>query len=117
MISQELKNKATELRKNSYSYNFISRETGISKSMLSYWFSEKNWSKNIEKGNRINNAEESTRRIVLMNEARKKKYLERKSDIESEATIEFEKYKNNPLFIAGLMLYSGEGDKSIKTGK
>jgi predicted transcriptional regulator len=117
MIPLELKNKATELRKNGSSYNFISRETGISKSMLSYWFSEKSWSKNIEKKNRLNNTEVSTKRILIINEVRKKKYLETKNNIELKATVEFEKLKHNPLFVAGLMLYSGEGDKSIKTGK
>jgi len=117
MISQELKNKAEELRKNGSSYNKISKEMGISKSMLSYWFGEKNWSKGIERKNRENSIEKSTKRIILMNDARKRKSLAKKDEIEYEATIEFEKYKDNSLFVAGLMLYSGEGDKSTKTGK
>lgn len=117
MIPQRLKEKATELRKIGKSYNYIQKETGISKSMLSYWFSETIWSEGVRKINNKNNVEESSKRMFLMNEVKKIKKLETKDKIELEASVEFEKYKNNPLFVAGLMLYSGEGDKSMKTGK
>ncbi len=116
MISLELKQKAINLRKNGKSYNVITAETGISKGMLSYWFSKSNWSEITLMQNVAINREESRKRFLKMNK-QKSLDLRKKYDlVELHAIREFEQFKNEPLFIASLMLYFGEGDKSTSTG-
>jgi len=66
MISLELKQKAINLRKNGKSYNVITAETGISKGMLSYWFSKSNWSEITLMQNVAINREESRKRFLKM---------------------------------------------------
>lgn len=112
MIKQELKNKAIELRKSGANYNLISKETGITKGMLSYWFSKEKWSIDVLKKNKEINIKESRERILLMNKQRSIQLSEKYRLVEKEAVLEYQKFKNDPLFIAGLMLYLGEGDKS-----
>ncbi|MEI6843313.1 MAG: hypothetical protein WCK48_02300 [bacterium] len=112
MVSQELKQKAIELRKLGKSYGFINRETGISSSMLSYWFSNKEWSKKIALKNNKENIKNSTKKIISMNKQRRLNLSEKYKLAEEEATVQFEKFKNDPMFIGALMLYVGEGDKS-----
>ena len=113
MIKEEFKNRAYELRKLGRSYNFIKKELGISKSTLSYWFQYIDWSRNVKQKNAKEIEKISTNRIILMNKARRKQSIERHEKMKEEAIEEFEKYKDNPVFIGGLMLYLEEGDKSI----
>lgn len=117
MIKEEFKNKAYNLRKLGKSYNFISKELNIPKSTLSYWFKYLTWSRDMKNKNAKEVEKESTNRIILMNKARKEKSVEKHEKMKKEALEEFEKYKNNPLFVGGLMLYLGEGDKSMNTGQ
>lgn len=112
MISQELKEKAIELRKLGKSYGEIEKETSVSRSMLSYWFNKPEWPKNVLIENKKRNAEESRQRIILINQRRVLLLSEKYRLVEEKATIQFEKLKNDPIFIAALMLYLGEGDKS-----
>lgn len=116
MIKEEFKRRAWELRKEGRSYNYIRKELKVSKSTLSYWFQYLDWSREIKNRNAKEVEKTSTNRIILMNNTKKKLSLEKHENMRREAAEEFEKYKNNPIFIAGLMLYLGEGDKSIKTG-
>lgn len=115
MISQELKKKAFELRRNGMSYGDIKKETGIALGMLSYWFSKLDWSKAIIENNRMTNISNSKNRILYMNEIRSAKLIEKYDLAKNEASRDYNEFKNDPLFIASLMLYAGEGDKSPKT--
>lgn len=116
MIKEEFKSKAFNLRKLGKSYNFITKELGISKSTLSYWFQYIDWSKDIRNKNAKEIEKESANRMVFLNKAKKKLSVQKHEKMKKEAVEEFEKYKNDPIFIAGLMLYLGEGDKSTNTG-
>lgn len=49
-----------------------------------------------------------------MNQAKKQKTIERHNLYKDEALKEFEKLKNNPLFLTGLAIYWGEGEKANK---
>jgi len=108
------KERAFELRKTGKTYREIKKSLGISLSTLSGWFKDEKWSEDISKNNKEIQIKNSVIRLKILNEKRrlmlKKKYLE----IEEQAKREFEINKNNPLFMAGLMLYAGEGDKSSK---
>ncbi len=112
MISRELKEKAIELRKLGKSYREIEKETSVRVGMLSYWFSKMEWSQNVLKQNKKRNREESRRRILLINRERTVNLGEKYRLVEEEAIQQFGEFKNDSLFIAALMLYLGEGDKS-----
>lgn len=85
---------------------------GIPKSTLSYWFNYLSWSREIKDQNSEKIKEISTKRIILMNEVRRKQAQKEHTKMKEEAEVEFEIYKDNPVFIGSLMLYLGEGDKS-----
>ena len=105
---------AIKLRKKKKSYNEISKLLGIPKSTLHYWFRDLKWSKSIkreltEKAQRL-----SKKRMKAMASANKKRWQEWRKQHRQEAKKEFPFLKSNPLFVAGLMLYWGEGDSSLK---
>lgn len=103
--------KALELRKEGKNYREIKEILGVSKGTLSAWFKNFDWSTDLSKVNHTFNY--SPEKIHLMHEARRKNLNNIYSLAREEAQNEFEKYRNEPLFIAGLMVYAGEGDHSI----
>ena len=108
------KERAFELRKEGKTYREINKLMTISQGTLCEWFKNEEWSRHIGKSNTEKHIKISTERLNKLNEGRRimleKKY---KKTLE-EAKKEFEIYKNDPLFTAGLMLYAGEGDKRTK---
>ena len=48
-------------------------------------------------------------KVAVMNRAREKHRLEHYAEVRKRAKISFEQYKDDPLFIAGIMLYWAEG--------
>ena len=105
------KEKAFELRRAGNSYKGIEKLLGVSRSTLSEWFRNEEWSKNVKTLNTDKHILISTSRLLKMNEARKIMLEKKYRAVEEEAIHEFEINKNDPLFMAGLMLYAGEGDK------
>ena len=110
------KHLAIKLRKQGKSYNKISKELDIPKSTLADWFSNANWSIGIKK-ELIRKANYITRkRLVLINKRRRLMWEEWREKAREQARRDFIKLKSNPLFIAGIMIYWGEGDGNIKNG-
>jgi hypothetical protein len=105
------KDKAFMLRKSGKSYLEISEELKISKGTLSGWFAKEEWSTRIR--NKLTAKSEllSTIRLRELNNVRGVNLDKAYKEARLEAQNEFEVLKYNPLFIAGLMLYWGEGDK------
>lgn len=105
------KRQAFTLRKNGLSYNAISKKLGVPKSTLSEWFSELSWSKSLRK--------DLTRRAFLkiypqlqaMNEARSRQWEEWREKARKGALADFQKLRTDPLFVSGVMIYWGEGDR------
>ncbi len=108
------KEKIFELRRQGKSYRQIEGETGVSRATLSAWFKGLEWSKHATTINSFNSIEESRAHIVRLNASRKQKLAQEYERIELEATAQYQIYKNEPLFWAGLMAYAGEGDKHNK---
>ena len=106
--------KAIELRKQGKTYREIQILLGISRSTLCDWFKDKEWSKHIKKSNTEKHIKISTEHLLKMNEGRRIMLEKKYKKVEEEAEKEFEIYKDDPLFMAGLMLYAGEGDKLDK---
>lgn len=111
-----LKEKAITLRKKGYSYNEINRNLKISKSTLSGWFKNENFSRVI-KANLIKlsqkNALNHLKKMALTN---KIKWEEIHSNYRKKAKEEFSNLVLDPLFTTGLVIYWGEGDKRLKNG-
>jgi len=108
--------KAFRLRKLGKSYNQISVILNINKSTLSGWFRNFDWSKDVKKKLIEKSKKTSSKRLIKLNNIEKKKWNQYYIEAEKEATKEFEGIKKNKLFIAGIVIYWGEGDKSFKNG-
>jgi AcrR family transcriptional regulator len=104
---------AIKLRKKGMSYNKISKELGIPKSTMHYWFRNEPWSQEIKKELNRRNIYVAKKRLRLIIKARKEKWKKWREAHRQAAKKEFPHLKKNPLFLAGLMLYWGEGDSKI----
>ena len=107
------KNKAFYLRRSGKTYSQISQDLSVSKGTLSDWFSKCSWSQDIKNRNDDKNIIISKERINKLNVGRKLSLIIKYKKAEIEATQEWKRFKKDPFFIAGLMLYWGEGDKSL----
>lgn len=108
------KHLAIKLRKQGKSYNKISRELGIPKSTLSEWFSGKNWSQNIKEELVRKALYIAKKRLRAINKERRGKWAEWHRQCQKQAQKEFPRLKKNPLFLAGLIIYWGEGDSKME---
>lgn len=109
------KENALVLRKSGKSFLEIKKELGIPKSTLSGWFNGQGWSKELsvelfEKAKKAH-----TVRLQELNRVRGQNLKKLYGEAVSEAVEEFELLKYHPLFIAGLMIYWGEGNKVSKS--
>lgn len=102
---------AFNLRKQGKSYREIQNELGMSRATLGAWFKDVEWSKHTKHQNSNRNIALSKDRILKLNIARKDKLIDLYKKVEEEAIKEFEIFRKDPLFMAGLMIYAGEGDK------
>jgi len=102
-----------KLRQQHLSYNDIAIKLNISKSTVSYWLKNKDWSENIKQKLQKINRKSSQNNIEKMAIANRKKWQSWYQNARDEATKEFQYLKGIPLFIAGNMLYWGEGDSNI----
>jgi hypothetical protein len=107
---------AIKLRKQKKSYNKISKELNVSKSTLAYWFKDKDWSQKIKKELTKNALYVAKKRLRLINKSRKEKWDKWHKKCRKQARKDFIHLKKDPLFLAGLMLYWGEGDSKIENG-
>jgi len=105
------KPQAFELRKQGKSYREIENLIGVCRSTLCEWFRDEAWSKHIKGLNNDKRNQISTEHLLKLNEGRRIMLEEKYKNTEEDAVQEYEIYKNDPLFSAGLMLYAGEGDK------
>jgi lambda repressor-like predicted transcriptional regulator len=108
---RELFRIAEKLRRKGWSYSEINKQVGISKSTLSSWFSDKKWSQLIRDQLVHMHKEKNVNRLVQINKSRTLQTLQRHDQYRKEAKLEFETLKNNPLFLVGLSIYWGEGEK------
>ena len=105
---------ATKLRKKGASYNKICKDLNIPKSTMHYWFRNLRWSKNIKKKLTEKAQRQATKRLRTVVKAQKKRWESQRKQYREEARKEFPILKSSPLFLAGLMLYWGEGDSKIE---
>jgi hypothetical protein len=105
---------AVEMRKSGKSYNEILAALKIPKATLSDWFSKEDWSNNIRKKLTETAYQAHSIRMRELGRVRGIHLVKVYDEARREAVEEFELLKYNPLFIAGIMVYWGEGDKATK---
>ena|SRR3989344_3452364 len=105
------KDRAFELRRENKTYREIEKILKVSRSTLSEWFRNEEWSAHVRKSNTDRHIKISTEHLLKMNEGRRIMLEKWYKEAEEEAKKEFEIWKTDPLFMAGIMLYAGEGDK------
>jgi transposase len=103
-----------KLRQEGKSFRQIEKETGVSRATLTVWFKQISWSKHLISTKREEQVNAAKERVVRMNMVRKLKLQYHYAQAVSEAKKEFELYKNDPLFHAGLTVYKRKGDKASK---
>lgn len=106
------KENAIKMRKSGKSYRQIHQELKIPVSTLSDWFSKLDWSKEMAQKLAKEAQKEHTARLVELDKIRGRNLDRVYEEARREAAEELKILKYNPLFIAGLMLYWGEGDKT-----
>lgn len=106
--------KAFELRRSGKSYSDITKVLGVPKSTLATWFKNEEWS--IEIRDRLGREQSLSfpKKLQAIIKANKERWAKIHQNYRNQAKKEFPKLKDRPLFIAGLMLYWGEGDKGLK---
>lgn len=110
-----LQGRALQLRRQGMTYSAISSELKVAKSTLASWFQKslENFSE-ITKKNISENRKESKERLLEFTKKQKKMLFLKYEQAVKDAQREFEKFKLDPLFVAGLMLYAGEGDNKSR---
>ncbi len=116
-MKQKLKLQAIELRKEKKSYREIAKLLHVSKSTVSYWLHDIDWSRDIQEQLTERVRLSSQKRLIHLNELKKVKWQRIYQQAETEAREEFGQLKQNPLFVSGICLYWGEGDKNFVNGK
>ena len=109
---QKYKEKAFELRRSGMSYKQIRTELGIATSTLAGWFKNEPWSQDIKRRLSLQISWSNPKSLELLVKANKERWRQKHEEYRNTARREFDKYKSDPLFLAGIMLYWGEGDKS-----
>ena len=105
---------ALKMRRNGKSYGEIRATLKIPKATLSGWFSKIDWSSDMAKKLTATVQKQHTVRLIELNKIRGVHLKRIYEEAREEARTEFNELKYNSLFIAGLMLYWGEGDKLTK---
>lgn len=106
--------RAIELRKQGKSYVEICSILGMSKSTLSNWFKGVPFSEEIRKSLVKVSITQGTTRIIALNKARGDSLNSLYERAEVEARLEVHSLSKDPLFIASVCAYWGEGDKATK---
>ena len=110
------KNRAIVLRKSGKSYNEIRDALGIAKSTLTSWFKNQKWSQKVKSRLAEVARENARKRMTAISHAAREKRAMVYEEHRRMARDNFRRLRGDELFMAGLMIYWGEGDNSIKNG-
>ena len=111
------KEKAIQLRLQAKSYKEIRAELGIPIATLSDWFKGESWSHDIKIKLTSKVSLANPEKLKRMVAANKKRWADLNQTYRQAAILEFEKFRHDPLFLAGIMLYWGEGEKQQKSSQ
>ncbi len=111
-MNSQLREQAVKLRtENEFSYGEIRKRLGVAKSTLSYWLQEFPLSEEKIKELRKKGWKKSEVKIERFRAAMRQKRKQKDLEVYNKYQKRFTKLSKDAFFIAGLMLYLGEGDK------
>ena len=108
--NEEKYQQALQFRKRGFTLEEIARICGVSKSTVSKWLKNNAISESVTKQNKKRAGKENAKRLQLMSKSRGKERALKYREVERSAEVEFKHYKNNPLFVAGIVTYLAIGD-------
>lgn len=108
------KEEAFRLRREGNSYTQIRGKLRIPLATLSDWFRDVDWSGEVKRRLQEESKKTSAIRIRELDRVRGEHLEKVYEEAREEARQELETLKYNPLFISGIMLYWGEGTKTIR---
>ncbi|MBI4242539.1 MAG: hypothetical protein HY606_00475 [Planctomycetes bacterium] len=112
-----LKERALKLRRQGRSYRTIVKMIGVPKATLAGWLKDYQWSNAItRKLTKLQNQNARIRMIAITDKARERRRT-LYQNYRDQARLNFKKHFKDQIFIAGLMLYWGEGDNKLSNGK
>ncbi len=106
---------ALELRKAGKTYAEIGEVLGVAKSTLSFWLKNEEGSHTTRLANSSKNRPLVQERLNAYNTKRSADLVIQYQQAEREAEAEFSTFQHEPLFLSGLSLYLGQGDKNAET--
>lgn len=112
--SKEIFQKVIELRKSGYSYTEIKKETGVAKSTINNWLAFAGLTL-LKEHLEIQNKKKVENHVLGTIASKVTRARRKTEDIDKF----IQKYKSNledPLFVAGIMLYEAEGSKGENNG-
>lgn len=103
---------ALTLRQRGLTLAEIAKLCGTSKSTISKWLKNKDFSHDITARNSQRAARENAKRLRLMAKVRGAVQLKQEKDIAQAAKVEFENYQSLPEFRSGLMIFVVGGNRT-----
>lgn len=116
MVRNEEKYKqAIAFRERGFTYGEIAKICGVSKSTVSNWLKNEQFSKAVRQENTARAVRDNKKRLALVNKARNAERSVRYAEAQKSAATEFRHYKKDPLFMAGIALYVAQGDRTSQS--
>lgn len=110
--NEEKYEQAVQFRKRGFTLQEIAKICDVSKSTVSKWLKNNATSASVTKQNKRRAGQDNAKRLQLVNKARTGERANRYKEAERSARTEFSHYKKDPLFMAGLMVYLCDGDRT-----
>lgn len=111
------KEKAIQLRRLGKSYRQINRELGVATSTLASWLRSEPWSREIKARLSLQVSWSNPKSLELLVRANRERWKLKYQEYRAAAVREFDILKDDPLFLAGIMLYWGRGEKQQKSSQ
>ena len=106
--------RAYQLRREGKSYKEIKKTLGIPLGTIAGWFKDEEWSQKIRDKLGAQASLAFPEKMAAIQKANKARWTKKYKECRLTAESQFSQYRNDPLFISGLMLFWGEGNKSPK---
>lgn len=98
------------LRKRGFTMDEIAKYCDIAKSTASLWLKNEAFSESITQRNKQRVGQDNAKRLKLIMKTRASERVKRSVDLIRDAETQFKHYQDDPLFIAGAVLYLAEGN-------
>jgi hypothetical protein len=109
--------RAYELRRSGKSYKEIKKLLDIPLSTLGGWFKDEDWSRKIRDELGAKASLLFPNKMAAIRKANKLRWGKKYEEYRESGKRKFEILKDNPIFLAAIMLYWGEGDKNPKLSR